>query len=129
MAKAAIKEAQVALAALPRGEAAVHYEAGERLVGICDIWNEMTPDEKHELVMMVLARIEVNVEAGAVEAVIPKPAFAPLFRYSACYQRRGAGFSVFAGGDPDRAQSPHVTAIAEIIAAGAVLAPAAHATT
>ena len=80
VAKAAIKEAQAALAALPRGEAAVHYEAGERLVGICDIWNEMTPDEKHELVRMVLARIEVNVEAGTVEAVIPKPAFAPLFR-------------------------------------------------
>ncbi len=79
LAKAAIREAQAALAALPRSEAA-HLQAGESLLGIGDIWSEMTSDEKHELVRMVLAKVEVNVQAGTVEAVIPKPAFAPLFR-------------------------------------------------
>ena len=79
LAKVAIREAQAALSALPRGDA-VHLQAGESLAGIGEIWREMTSHEKHELVRMVLARVEVNVESGTVEAVIPKPAFAPLFR-------------------------------------------------
>ena len=79
LAKVAIREAQAALSALPRGDA-VHLQAGESLAGIGEIWREMTSHEKHELVRMVLAKVEVNVESGTVEAVIPKPAFAPLFR-------------------------------------------------
>ena len=79
LAKKAIQDAQASLAGLPREEG-VHVQAGERLIDIRDVWAEMTAAENHELVRMVLARVEVNVQAGTVEAVIPKPAFAPLFR-------------------------------------------------
>ena len=59
----------------------------------------MTADENHELVRMVLERVEVNVEAGTAEAVIPKPAFAPLFRV---LSEEDGGLISICAGDPDR---------------------------
>jgi hypothetical protein len=78
-AKAAIREAEAAMRALPRLDGA-SLQAGESLAGIRELWPHMTEEEKRDLVRLVLAKVEIDLRTGSVGSLIPKPAFAPLFR-------------------------------------------------
>ena len=40
----------------------------------------MTGEERRDLVRLVLAKVEIDLRTGGAEGLIPKPAFAPLFR-------------------------------------------------
>jgi len=78
-AKAAIREAEAALHALPRPVRA-SVQAGESLTGIRELWPHMTEEERRDLVRLVLVKVEIDLRTGSVGGLIPKPAFAPLFR-------------------------------------------------
>lgn len=78
-AKVAIQEAQAALAALPKPDGAA-FQAGEMLTGIRELWPHMTAEERRDLLRLVLARVDIDLRTGSVNGLIPKPAFAPLFR-------------------------------------------------
>jgi hypothetical protein len=78
-AKVAIREAEAALHALPRLDGA-SVQAGESLTGIRELWPHMTGEERRDLVRLVLVKVEIDLRTGSVGGLIPKPAFAPLFR-------------------------------------------------
>ncbi len=78
-AKREIRDAEAVLAALPQADSK-QVQAGEALTDIVDLWPQMTPTERRDLVRLVLAKVEVDLNTGAIAGVIPKPAFAPLFR-------------------------------------------------
>ena len=78
-ARAEVQKAEAALAALPKLDGA-HIQAGEALTDIRQLWPLMSTEERHDLVRLVLAKVEVDLRNGEVEGLIPKPAFAPLFR-------------------------------------------------
>ena len=119
--KAAIREGSSSASGVT-SPYSVHLQAGETLAGIGDIWNDMSSEEKHELVRLVLARTEIDVRTGAVQAVIPKPAFAHLLRILAgeeggpvsvcCWRPRGATGSAITNGSAMGRTPPgaHVTA-------------------
>ena len=99
-AKAAIREAEAALHALPRPDGAC-VQAGESLTGIPELWSLMTGKKRRDLVRLVLVKVEIDPRTGSLGGLIPKPPFAPLFR---SWQKRKAGRSLFAAGDPERAR-------------------------
>ena len=78
-AKAALREAEAALHALPRLDGA-SVQAGEGLTGIRELWPHMTGEERRDLVRLVLVKVEIDLRTGSVGGLIPKPTFAPLFR-------------------------------------------------
>ncbi len=79
MAKQTIRATEAALAAIGDAREAVVRPA-EVLTDIPELWPKMTPDERSQLVKLVLAKVEIDLRTGTVGGVIPKPAFAPLFR-------------------------------------------------
>ena len=78
-ARAAVREAEATLRALPRVDGA-SVQAGESLTDIRELWPHMAGGERRDLVRLVLAKVEVDLRTGSVGGLIPKPAFAPLFR-------------------------------------------------
>lgn len=78
-AKAAVREADAAIHTLPNKNGAP-VQAGEALTDIRQLWPHMTAEERRDLVRLVLAKVEVDLRTGTIAGVIPKPAFAPLFR-------------------------------------------------
>jgi hypothetical protein len=78
-ARAAIREAEASLRALPRLDGAF-VQAGESLTDMRELWPHMTMEERRYLVRLVLAKVEVELRTGGVEGLTPKPAFAPLVR-------------------------------------------------
>jgi len=79
MAKKAIQQAEAELARLPKGNAAA-VQAGQVLVDIRELWPHMTAEEKRDLVRLVLGEVTVDLREAEAKDVLPKPAFAPLFR-------------------------------------------------
>ena len=78
-AKAAVREAEAALAALPnRDEAPVG--AAEALTDIHELWPHMTGEERRDLARLVLSEVNVDLRTGEVKGLLPKATFAPLFR-------------------------------------------------
>lgn len=78
LAKAAVREAQAALAALPKTDEAP-LRAGEALTDIRELWPHMTAEERRDLVRLVLAEVSIDLRGAQVNNILPKPAFAPLF--------------------------------------------------
>ena len=74
-----IREAEAALHALPKPDGAC-VQAGESLTDIPELWPHMTAEERRNLVRLVLVKVEIDLQTGSVGGLIPKPAFAPLFR-------------------------------------------------
>ncbi len=78
-AKMAIREAEAALAALPNRDG-LEISGCEPLTDIHELWPRMTGEGRRDLVRLVLAEVAVDLRAGEVKAMLPKPTFAPLFR-------------------------------------------------
>ena len=78
-AKKAIREAESSIAAIG-GSTQVVVRPAEVLTDIRELWPRMTAEERCQLVRLVLTQVEVDLRTGAVGGMIPKPAFAPLFR-------------------------------------------------
>ena len=78
-AKRVVREAEASLTKIVHPSRAIIEETAA-LTGIRELWPHMTMEERSRLVKMVLATVEVDLKTGAVGGIIPKPAFAPLFR-------------------------------------------------
>ncbi|OFV81331.1 MAG: hypothetical protein A2W26_01880 [Acidobacteria bacterium RBG_16_64_8] len=75
----AIQDVRVKLLRLSLPDGA-SVQAGESLTGIRELWPHMTGEERRDLVRLVLVKVEIDLRTGSVGGLIPKPAFAPLFR-------------------------------------------------
>lgn len=75
-----IREARDALSALQHGVPDGVDGAAKTLAELRDLWRLMTDRERRTTVQMSLESVVVDLRAGAVRAIRPKPAFAPLFR-------------------------------------------------
>ncbi len=64
----------------------VHLEdilaAGERLPGMAALWNVATPEERREMVTLLLepGGLHYNVEKKEIAAIVPRPTFLPVLR-------------------------------------------------
>jgi len=86
-------------------------------------WELATPEEKHQVLTYMFEGMCLEFRTGQIIEVVPKPGFRWVLE--------GAGVTKPPGslpsdpslviGDPEGAWSPHVTAIAEVVAAGAAL--------
>ena len=56
--------------------------AGERIPGIAALWNVATPEERREMVMLLLETggLYYDLEQKAIAAIRPRPAFLPVLR-------------------------------------------------
>ena len=57
-------------------------EAGERLPGIAALWEVATPEERREMVLLMLepSGLYYDLELREIAALKPRPAFLPLMR-------------------------------------------------
>jgi site-specific DNA recombinase len=57
-------------------------EAGERLPGIAALWKVATPEERRELIALLLepGGFYYDLELRLIAAIKPRPVFLPLFR-------------------------------------------------
>jgi hypothetical protein len=78
-AKAAVREAEAALGALPR-QGNLEITGCEPLTDIPELWPQMTGKERRDLVRLILAEIAVDLGTGDVKGMLPKPTFTRLFR-------------------------------------------------
>lgn len=78
-AKAAVREAEAVLTSLIEPPDSC-VSAGDALVEIYDLWPHMTETERRDLVRTVLADVVVDLRQREVAGMMPKPAFAPLFK-------------------------------------------------
>jgi hypothetical protein len=71
-------------AALPAsgGKLDAIIEAGERLPSIAALWNVATPEERRELIALLLETggFYYDLELSLIAASKPRPVFLPLFR-------------------------------------------------
>lgn len=64
----------------------IHLEdilaAGERLPGIAALWGVATPEERREMVTLLLepGGLHYNIEAKEIVALVPRPTFLPVLR-------------------------------------------------
>ena len=56
--------------------------AGERIPGIAALWNVATPEERREMVMLLLETggLYYDLEQKTIAAIRPRPAFLPVLR-------------------------------------------------
>ncbi len=127
------REKEVILAALQTLGGTQEQEVllpGDHVEGVIDAWRCATREEKRDMLKMMLEAVYVDVDNKAVVALQIKQAFRPLFRaWRRAKNRSGSRCGLpqtLCMATPIGAWSPHVTAITEIIAAGAALTPAAH---
>ncbi|GCE05952.1 hypothetical protein KDAU_32810 [Dictyobacter aurantiacus] len=57
-------------------------EAGEHLPGMAALWDVATPEERREMVMIILepGGLSYDVEQQEIAAITPRPAFLPVLR-------------------------------------------------
>jgi hypothetical protein len=89
-------------------------------------WKLATPEEKHQMLTCMFEGLYLEFRTGQIIEVVPKPGFRWVLE--------GAGITIEPGdmpgdsslviGDPEGARRPHVTAVAEFMAAGVALMPA-----
>lgn len=54
-------------------------QLGDHIEGLVEAWAAATKEERHQLISMMLDTVYVDMEAGKIAGVKPKPEFLPLF--------------------------------------------------
>lgn len=94
-------------------------EAGEMLGRLARLWDVATPERQAELAQSVFAEVWIDLDAGRVEYVRPRPQFKPLFDVLRTER--------VVSGDPERSRVNHTQLFApilELVEMGALYVPA-----
>ena len=70
------KAALQAVQAMPDNQL---IQLGDHIEGLVEAWAEATKEERHQLCCMMLDGVYVDMQAGKIAGLKPKPEFLPLF--------------------------------------------------
>ncbi len=73
----ALTNAALAAVQLPQQDQLILL--GDHIEGLVEAWQAATKEERHQLLTMMLKSVQVDMQAGKVVGVEPKPEFLPLF--------------------------------------------------
>lgn len=82
-----IRKTETALAKLQETESPPWIDEPNELTDVRDLWPEMTPAERHDLVTAVLEMVVIDSGSGTVKGMLPRPEFVPIFRGAAHEQQ------------------------------------------
>ena len=54
-------------------------QLGDHTAGLVEVWGAATKKERHQLLCMMLDTVYVDMQAGKITGLKPKPEFLPLF--------------------------------------------------
>ncbi len=90
---------KAALAAVQEPDDTQLVQLGDHVEGLVEAWHRATKEERHQLLTMMLDAVYVDVNAGLVVGLKPKPAFLPLFNLKEPIRAREV---LLVTGDPER---------------------------
>ena len=94
---------KAALAAVQTPQDNQLIQLGDHIEGLVEAWEEATKEERHQLLAMMLDAVYVDMQAGKVTGVKPKPEFLPLFNLKEPVR---AGETILVTGGLDPTPSP-----------------------